>query len=142
MTYASLEDLIERAGAKEILQVADRDKDGTADPEVVDAALVHADNIVNGYVGAKYALPLLDTPDLVRTWAVAIARHYLHRNGPPSYVETDYDNAIAALKDVARGIITLPIANGGSPSIAGGSFQGSAPDEVFNGSFLSGWWPC
>lgn len=38
MTYATLEDLIERAGAAEIRQIADRDRDGTPDPDVIDAA--------------------------------------------------------------------------------------------------------
>jgi phage gp36-like protein len=139
MPYASLEDLIERAGEVEIKQVADRDRDGAPDPDVIQAALVHADNIVNGYIGAKYALPLGETPDLVRTWSVAIARHFLHRNGPPSYVQDDRDAAIAQLKDVARGAIVLAVNTGEKPEAVSGSFIASSPGEVFNDRFLRGW---
>ena len=67
MTYATLDDLIARAGLDEIRQVADRDRDGTPDPAVIEAALTHADNTVNGYVRARYPRPFVDVPDLVRT---------------------------------------------------------------------------
>ena len=128
MSYASLEDLTERAGSAEILQIADRDRDGAADPEVIDAALVHADNIVNGYVAAKYTLPFTSTPDLVRTWS-----------GAPDYVEADYKHAIAALKDVARGIMMLPDATGAAPVQANGVHLSYSPEEVFSDRKLRGY---
>ncbi|ARJ70085.1 gp436 family protein [Paracoccus contaminans] len=95
MTYASLEDLVERAGMDEIVQVADRDGDLIPDPEVIGAALVHADNIVDGYLAGRYQLPFPQVPDLVRTWATAIARYQLHRWDPPDYVVADYKDALA-----------------------------------------------
>jgi phage gp36-like protein len=139
MSYASLEDLIERAGETEILQIADRDHDDVADPDVIDAALVHADNIVNGHVGVKYYLPLASTPDLVRTWSVSIARYFLHRNGAPDYVETDYKTAISSLKDVARGLISLPDATGAVPAATAGVHMADSPDQVFSPENLRGW---
>jgi hypothetical protein len=39
MAYATLADLLDRAGDEEILQVADRDGDGTADPDVIASAI-------------------------------------------------------------------------------------------------------
>lgn len=121
MSYANLQDLIERAGEAEIRQIADRDRDGTPDPLVITAALTHADNIVNGYVGTRYNLPLSSTPDLVRTWAVSIARYFLHLNGAPDYVEADYKDAQAALKDVSRGLLALPDVAGIEPAGSGSS---------------------
>ncbi len=108
MSYATLADLIERAGDAEILQVADRDGDDVADTPVIEAALTHADNIVNGYLATRFTIPLTATPPIVVTWAVAIARYHLHRDGAPDYVVRDYNNAVAALKDAARGIIAVP----------------------------------
>ena len=67
--YASLADLIARAGEAEIRQTADRNLDGTADTDVVNAALTDADNLINGYLRARYSLPLATTPALVKTWA-------------------------------------------------------------------------
>lgn len=140
MPYASLEDLIERAGELEIRQIADRDRDGTPDPEVVEAALIHADNMVNGYVGAKYATPLASVPDLVRTWAVSIARYFLHRNGAPENVQQDYKDAVAALKDVGRGLIALPVAAGeASPAASTGTVMAAHPPQVFTPEKLRGW---
>lgn len=141
MSYASLADLIERAGTDEILQVADRDMDGTADPDVVEAALVHADNTVNGYVRVRYSLPFSAVPDLVRTWAVSIARYFLHRDGPPEHVVRDWKEAIAALKDVGAGRLQLPVgvdepepepSPDGRVSVVG-------PDPVFTTENLKGW---
>ncbi len=139
MTYASLEDLTERAGTDEILQIADRDDDLVADPDVIDAALAHADNIVNGYIASKYPLPLATTPPLVLTWATSIARYFLHRDGPPDYVETDYKDAIAALKDVARGLIAIPDIAGAVPEAATGTHLSDIPSQVFSPENLRGW---
>lgn len=139
MTYASLDDLIERAGATEIEEIADRDEDGVPDPEVVEAALIHADNVINGYVRAKYPAPFPEVPDLLRTWAVSIARYKLHRWGAPENVETDYKEAIAALKDIARGLITLPMPDGGLPDDPSGQHMSWSPDPVFDAKGLKGW---
>lgn len=139
MSYASLNDLIDRAGPEEIRQIADRDRDGTPDAAVIEAALLHADNMVNGYVGAKYTLPLASTPQILRSWATSIARYTLHRNGAPEYVTADYKDAIAALKDVARGLVALPDAAGIEPTPTSGSFLADIPDAHFS---MPGDWPC
>jgi phage gp36-like protein len=139
MTYAALEDLIERAGETEILQVADRDGNDAPDPDVIEAALVHADNIVNGYVAHRYGLPFVQTPDLVRTWATSIARYYLHRDGAPDQVKDDHKEALAALKDVARGMISLPDAAGQEPQQTQGVHMAIHPDEVFTRQKLAGY---
>jgi len=139
MSYATLDDLIARAGETEIRQIADRDFDGEIDANVITEALAHADNLVNGYVATKYTLPFSVVPDLVRTWAIDIARHRLHHEAPPEWVVTDYDNAIAALKDVAKGAITLPIASGDTPATSSGTTMFSAPEEVFSDHALRGW---
>ncbi|MDP5307921.1 gp436 family protein [Paracoccus spongiarum] len=90
MPYATETDLLERMGEHEMRQVADHTRSGTADTEVVEAALEDADNLIDGYVAAKYATPLPSVPPLVRSWAVSIARYVLHRNGAPDHVEQDY----------------------------------------------------
>lgn len=140
MTYATLTDLTARAGEVEILQIADRDRDLLPDPDVVAAALVHASNMIDGYAAAKYDVPLATVPDLVRTWAVSIARYFLHRNGAPDHVAQDYKDAIAALKDVSAGRIALPIPTGSTPlSTFGGQVLASHPDPVFTADKLRGW---
>ncbi|GAA0311700.1 MULTISPECIES: gp436 family protein [Rhodovulum] len=139
MSYAVLADLIARAGHVEILQVADRDGLGVPDPDVIAAALADADSTINGYVRVKYALPLPGTPRLLNTWAVSIARYVLHRDGAPDHVTADYKDAIAGLKDVARGLITLPDAAGETPAEVAGTHVAASPREVFTRTHLRGW---
>ncbi|ARE40909.1 Mu-like prophage protein GP36 [Rhodovulum sp. P5] len=139
MSYATLSDLIERAGEAEIVQIADRDRDGAADADVIAAALADADNAIDGYLATRYDTPLDDVPDLVVTWAVSLARYTLHRNGAPDHVEADYKAAIAALKDAARGLIALPLAAGGTVTAGAGGTMGCHPDEVFTADRLRGW---
>jgi phage gp36-like protein len=140
MSYATLADLIERASEAEIRQIADRDRDGTPDPDVIAAALSDADNMINGYVAARYATPLVSVPDLVVTWAVSIARYVLHRNGPPEHVKRDYDEAISSLKDVSRKLIALPVAEGETaPAPVTGTVMSWDPDQVFTPDKLRGW---
>ncbi|MBC9246739.1 DUF1320 domain-containing protein [Paracoccus sp. 11-3] len=140
MTYATLSDLTERAGVQEIRQIADRDRDGVPDPEVIQAALEDADNVINSYVAAKYRLPLVPVPALVRTWAVSIARYVLHRNGAPDHVAQDYKDAIASLKDVARGLVALPVGEGEDvPTPVTGTVMANHPPQVFTGRKLRGW---
>ncbi|SOC41566.1 phage gp36-like protein [Rhizobium subbaraonis] len=140
MPYATLDDLIERAGQDEILQVADRDQDDLADPAVIEAALAHADNTVNGYLAVRYAMPLSAVPPIVVTWAVSIARYHLHREGAPDYVVRDYKDALAALKDAARGLVAIPGADGVAPQqSAAGAVSVTGPEPVFSKDKLGGW---
>lgn len=140
MPYATLQDLIERAGEVELRQIADRDRDGVLDDDVVEAALEDGDNLINGYVAAKYAVPLASVPPVVRTWSVSIARYKLHRNGPPDHVVQDYKDAIAALKDVARGLIALPVGEGETPpNDLTGTILAEHPKPVFTPKKLRGW---
>lgn len=140
MTYALLSDLIDRAGTAEIKQIADRDRDGIPDTDVVTAALEDADNAIDGYVFARYSRPLLSVPPVLKTWAVSIARYTLHRNGAPDHVAQDYKDAIAALKDVAAGRYALPVATGGTePEVQTGRVLADRPPQVFTADKLRGW---
>jgi phage gp36-like protein len=140
MSYASLPDLIERAGEDEILQVADRDDDGTADPDVIEAALAHADNTINGYLATRYTIPLSSVPPIVVTWAVAIGRYHLHRQGAPDYVVRDYKDALAALDKAQQGRIAVPGADGIAPAQGSeGAVRVDGPEPVFNQENLGGW---
>lgn len=140
MPYATLDDLIERAGAAEIRDIADRDRDGILDDDVITKALQDADNLINTYIGAKYTVPLVAVPPIVTTWAVSIARYFLHHNGAPDQVKADYEDAKAAAKDVARGVGTLAVAPG-DPGIntSSGTVMAEHPEQVFTASRLRGW---
>lgn len=140
MTYASHSDLSDRIGDAILTDISDHDRDGTADAEVLDRALIDADSLIDGYVATRFSTPLDPVPNIVNTWAVSIALYFLHRDGAPSNVEKDYDDAIAALKDVAAGRIALPVEIGETaPEEQTGTTIASHPDPVFTTQKLRGW---
>ncbi|MFN3319939.1 MAG: gp436 family protein [Allorhizobium sp.] len=137
MAYATLADIVARAGEEEILQIADRDNDGEVDADVIVAAIATAESEINGYISARYRLPLVQVPDLVKSWAVSIARYHLHRDGAPDHVVRDWKSAMDGLKDVARSLISLPITDGGeAPADDAGRVtlvQSPRPEQGFGG---------
>lgn len=140
MAYATLNDLIERAGEIEIQQLADRDRDMIPDADVIDAALDDAGNLIDGYIATRYSTPLPTVPRLVSTWAVSIARYILFRDGAPEHVAQDYKDAIAALKDVQAGRLALPVTPGvEAPVEQTGRVMASHPPTVFTADRLRGW---
>lgn len=140
MAYATLNDLIARAGETEISQISDHDCNGVADTAVIEAAIEDAGNLIDGHIRTRYATPLPSVPPIVRIWAVSIARYVLHRNGAPEHVRDDYRDAVAALKDVAAGKIGLPVPDGeAAPAEKLGRVMSSHPPAVFTPERMRGW---
>lgn len=139
MPYATLEDIVERAGSAEVLDIADRDGDGIADPGVIAAALATAGQTIDGYLGVRFQLPLAAVPPLVAKWAVSIARYHLHRDGPPDHVVRDYKDALSELRDAGAGRLALPGADGIAPPsgtsdrVISGSDPRAFTDQAFEG---------
>lgn len=140
MDYATLDDLIERAGQDEILMVADRDGDGVADPDVVAKAIADAASAIDGYLAVRYRLPLVVIPSQVNGWAVSIARYHLHRDGAPDHVVRDWKAANADLEKVSSGRIRLPLPGGDDPaSSKSGDVGITGPEPAFSKDRLGGW---
>ena len=139
MTYATKQDLIDRAGEAEIFQVADREGP-TSEDQVISAALEDADRKIDAYLAVRYSVPLSSVPTIVLGWAVSIARYTLHRDGAPDHVVRDYRDALAELKDASAGRLAVPDAAGVSPQVSsqGGTIsEGSEP--MFTRDRLEGW---
>lgn len=76
MSYCTLTDLTERYGG-EVAQWADRDQDGTPDPELIAAATGDVDSEIDAYLAARYTLPLSTTPSVIVRIACALVRERL-----------------------------------------------------------------
>jgi len=122
MPYASLQDLTDRVGARTLVDLTDRGAEATGeiDGGVVAAALAHADAVIDGYLAARYALPLAEVPPLVRDAAVAIALWKLHPAAPDPKTETDWREAMRLLRDLSTGAARLSVA-GAEPAGTGGT---------------------
>jgi phage gp36-like protein len=109
-TYITADDLTARYGALDLLQVSDRDGDGVADPGVLDAACADTTELMDGYLGERYSLPLTPISGLVKSWAAAIAWFRLFLS-PPDNVRAAYDDALTHLERARTGKLILQ-ANG------------------------------
>jgi len=137
MTYATQQDLIDRFGNDELLQLADRDLDDAVDAAVVDGALADADELINTYIRKQYKLPLATAPDRLVKLAADIARYNLHEEVPTEHVTKAYDDALKFLKDIAAGRAELDVA-GVEPEAQGDAVKISASDRVFTSDTMEG----
>ena len=105
MTYATQTDLEDAFGADELTQLLT--PHGFADTAVLAAALARADGLINSYLAGRYLVPLTPVPAVVLGMAVDLTRYFLYDDAVPERVRVAYEDAIAWLKDVARGTVTL-----------------------------------
>lgn len=122
MSYASLDNLKDRYGERMLIGLTDRGDValGVIDTDAVDRALADTDALIDGYLVARYALPITTTPAILTDLAQSIAIYKLHVGATDPKIERDHDNAIRTLKDISTGAIRLSIA-GAEPSGTGAS---------------------
>ncbi len=107
--YATLEDLTRQIPEDLLIQLTDDVGSGVIDTAVTNTALETADVEIDGYLGARYSLPMAEVPAVLIKYAVDIAVYnlYSRREAPPENRVKRYDDAIAFLKMVATGRISL-----------------------------------
>lgn len=137
MTYASKTDLEERFGAREILELSDRENTGSTVVAVVDRALADADAEINGYLSARYTLPLASTPPVLVRMAADMARYYLYDDKVTDPVKARYDAAVKMLKAISAGTATLGVDAASAEVPTTGGVQFDADDRVFSRDTLS-----
>jgi len=137
MTYCTKQDLIDRFGEKELIQLTDRvtSPASAIDDTVVTRAIADATALADGYIGKAYSLPLPTVPD--------VARYYLHFKGvdKDSPIQRAYDQAVNYYKDVAKGIVQLVETDTGEVPVAsgGGQVKVVASPKVFSRQSLRGY---
>ncbi len=131
MTYAIKQNLIDRYGSEELLQLTDRANTGLIDDTVIARALADADAEINGYLATHYTLPLAPVPAALEKLACDIARYRLYEDRVTEIVEKRYDDAIKFLQGVASGKVSLGIDAANAQPVATGGPSFSAGDRVF-----------
>lgn len=157
MTYATTTDLLTRFDAAEISQRVDRglprlvtaqllkdvaaaaSLDAYTDAEVaraqgcilvVQRALQDADDTINGYISARYTLPLAPVPAVLARVACELARFYLYDDQVTDLIKDRQAANIKWLGEVSRGTVSLgaDAASGVQPvSSAGAELVTDAP---------------
>jgi phage gp36-like protein len=128
MSYCTLSDLLLNFGEQELEQVADRDRDGSADDGVIDEGIAFATDLIDGYLRARYTLPLTTVPRNLTGIACDIARYRFYQDQPTDLVVLRYNAAIQWLRDIADGRVGLDVATTQSESA---QIAYSQPSAIF-----------
>ena len=118
MPYCTQQDLIDRFGEAELIQLTDRNQLGLIDGQVTDRAIGDASAEIDGYLAGRYDLPLMETPQTLVRMACDVARYYLFDDRAPEQIKTRYDNAIRYLNAVAKGDINIGVSAAGDAPAA------------------------
>lgn len=102
MPYLDQSALERRYGADEVAQ-----RLSMLPPGALDDILRDAGSMIDGYLASRYTLPLADTPEALVANACAIARYKLLGDSVTENARTQYVDAVAWLRDVAAGRVTL-----------------------------------
>ena len=140
MSYATQQDLIDRFGEAELIELTDRadPATGVIDATVVAGALNDADELINSYISKRYDLPLSPIPARLVRLASEIARYFLYEDAVTERVKQAYDDAVAFLKDLATGKAALDAA-GAEPATSSGSPKHKAPERIYTQDTLKGY---
>lgn len=138
MTYATQQNMIDRYGEQELIELTDRAQLGVIDATALAGALVDADAEINAYLVSRYSLPLASVPPVLTRFASDIARYMLYDTRAPEQVKDRYDAAIKFFKLIADGKASLGLDPVSLPVADVGGVQVSAPDRVFNSSAFDG----
>lgn len=127
MAYATPEDIAAIYGADALARLTDADGAGALDRPRAVQALAFAGSQIDGYLLARYALPLPVIPELVRMLAIDIAVYRLAQDHArlTDEIAKRYDDAMRSLRDIGAGKALLPI-----PTPAGGASAAPATTIV------------
>jgi phage gp36-like protein len=140
MAYSTQAQLEEHYGTRFLVDLTDRAKvaSGAIDASVVTQAIADADAQINSYLKARYVLPLVGVPDPLGLLSRRIAIYNLHVFEPSAKIVRDYEQAIATLKDIAKGTVQLD-AEGVAPATSGGGgAQVTDRDRDFTADSMKG----
>lgn len=134
MAYTTQAALNSRFGEAEISALLDRANDGNPDTAALAAVIRDADALIDGYVGSRYTLPLLVTPDLLTNLSADIVRYRLYDAQAPEEVRRRYEDALKVLEAIAAGDIALPVGVNDAPPIV---LSGYSQERVFTADTLA-----
>lgn len=116
MTYATRADLEQINGPEEVAQ-----RESMLPDNAIAGILDKADEMINGYLGGRYSLPLSVKPANLTQIAAQIARYNLLGEAATERARDDFKDAIAWLTAVQSGRVVLQAttpAPGTEPALA------------------------
>lgn len=116
MAYSIQTDIENRIGSARLLQLADRDGNGSVDAAVLAAAIEKADDLIDSYLRGRYDLPLqAPVPVIVRELSVDLSIYFLQQARRETLSNQDQQNyqlAIDFLEGISLGTNGIDLGNG------------------------------
>lgn len=138
MTYATQQDLIDRYGETELIQLTDRTNLGVINVTVLNQALADADAEIDAYLAGRYAMPLASVPLVLKRAACDIARCGLYSDAAPELLVTRRKEAVRLLENIAKGTVNLGLDSAGAAAPAADTVQFVTGGKVFKRETTSG----
>ncbi len=115
MDYCTIEDIETQTSTPTLIQLTSDDGQEAVDRVVAQEAILYSSTLIDGYLRGRYTLPLDTHFPLLRILAIDLSIYRLYtrrmRNEMPEVIENNYKNAIATLRDIQKGVITLQSEN-------------------------------
>lgn len=108
MAYATLDDLIKTFGEHNLSSLL---VDDNGDLSPFNQWLDNASSEIDGYLNARYKVPLKVVPSIVKEWTCSITyykRSLEYGDGLTEEKRKRYDDIFDYLKDIVKGIATIP----------------------------------
>lgn len=137
--YLTALEYVDRFGIGETVQLTDEKGTRTVDAARLGAALSDATAYAEAAISARYAVPLTVVPPLLKTIVADLVRERLHGDHATTVVAERAKQARADLRDIAKGVLQLPIAGGTvTAPAAGGGLSYATGTAVFTDDALAG----
>ena len=136
MIYCTIADLEKIVPSQDLIELTDDTVPAVAVVTAnVDKAIADAGEMIDGYLRARYSLPLTPAPGLINTLAcdIAVYRLYARRVKltPPEGVAERYKNALKLLGQIQKGEISLGAGSSPTSEASNDSVSVSADDRLF-----------
>lgn len=142
MTYCTQQDLIDRFGERELIELTDRTNKpvSTIDDTTVERALGDAEATADSYIGTVYQLPIPTVPPILTKICADIARYFLYGKvaEKDTPVEIAYRDALAWLTGVSKRLITIENAGAIVSQLGGGQVQANTGDATLTKDSMKG----
>lgn len=145
--YCTLTDIVNVIPEQELINLTNDapSVNSSVDEVRFKAVSEDADSLINGYLRARYNLPLKDVPRTITQIAIDICAYRLYLRRPnkiPDHITNNYNKAFTLLTDIQKGKYLLETADEmpeTSIQNTGGAYRinKSRKDKVFNDRMMS-----
>jgi phage gp36-like protein len=138
-TYISQSDLDEYIEERTLIQLTDDNNSGSVNSAIVDECIVGAEAEVEGYLAARYAVPITGTvPGNIAEACVVLAcrRLYVRRGRLPEAFQVVVEDTMKLLMAIAKGDLLIDTPEKTSPS---GEILVDYQERKFTRDTMNGW---